>query len=65
MQSRIYFGGFMKTELLLKTTSYTFDFSTYRADPNTVVESYEWLEVKNKPVETNYGVIPPNFFFTP
>ena len=55
----------MKTELLLKTTSYTFDFSTYRADPNTVVESYEWLEVKNKPVETNYGVIPPNFFFTP
>jgi hypothetical protein len=64
MQSRIYFGGFMQRQLLLKTTSYTFDFSTYRADPNTVVESFDWLPVQSKPVATKVGAIPANFFFS-
>lgn len=54
----------MQTQLLLKTTSYTFDFSTYRADPNTVVESFDWLAVQSKPVETKVGAIPANFFFS-
>jgi hypothetical protein len=60
--SRIYFGGFMQTQILLKTTSYIFDFSTYRADPNTVVESFDWLTVQSKPIETKVGTIPANFF---
>jgi hypothetical protein len=62
MQSRISFGGFMQTQILLKTTSYIFDFSTYRADPNTVVESFDWLTVQSKPIETKVGTIPANFF---
>ena len=53
----------MSTQLPLKKTSYTFDFSTYRADPNTIVESLDWLEVKSAPVDTKVGVIPQNFFF--
>jgi hypothetical protein len=60
--SRISFGGFMQTQILLKTTSYIFDFSTYRADPNTVVESFDWLTVQSKPIETKVGTIPANFF---
>jgi hypothetical protein len=60
--SRIIFGGFMQTQILLKTTSYTFDFSTYRADPNTVVESFDWLTVQSKPLDTKLGAIPANFF---
>jgi hypothetical protein len=54
----------MNTQILLKITSYTFDFSTYRADPNTVVESFDWLEVQSKPIETKIGAIPNNFFFS-
>jgi len=54
----------MHTQLPLKVTSYTFDFSTYRADPNTIVESLDWLDVKPQPIDTKHGAIPANFFFS-